>query len=130
MGYGSGGDVKAPYKTSFATALKNQNEIKINGDVMSVYEDWCAKHVPDEGFWGHWPYSFKEMPVTLDFVRKARESSNVAFVVIGRSAGEDREQNSKTEVFISQKTSCNSLTKSPPYLKDGACSRRRQRNRL
>lgn len=99
VGYGSGGDVKAPYKTSFATALKNQNEIKINGDVMSVYEDWCAKHVPDEGFWGHWPYSFKEMPVTLDFVRKARESSNVAFVVIGRSAGEDREQKLKDGSF-------------------------------
>lgn len=31
VGYGSGGDVKAPYKTSFATALKNQNEIKSTG---------------------------------------------------------------------------------------------------
>ena len=99
VGYGSGGDVKAPYKMSFATALKNHNEIKINGDVMSVYEEWCAKHVPDEGFWGHWPFCFEEMPITLDFVKKARESANVAFVVIGRAAGEDREQKLKDGSF-------------------------------
>ncbi len=92
VGYGSGGDVKAPYKNTFAIALKNQNDININADVMAAYDEWCAKHVPDEGFWGHWPFRFEEMPLDFRFVEKARETSNVAFVVIGRAAGEDREQ--------------------------------------
>lgn len=99
VGYGSGGDVKAPYKITFANALKNQKDIKINREVMAVYENWCAKNVPDEGFWGHWPYRFKEMPLSSDFVKKARESSNAAIVVIGRSAGEDREQKLKKGSF-------------------------------
>ena len=30
VGYGSGGDVKAPYKVSFADGLKNKSGIKIN----------------------------------------------------------------------------------------------------
>ncbi len=92
VGYGSGGDVKAPYKNTFAVWLKNQKDININADVMAAYDEWCAKHVPDEGFWGHWPFRFEEMPLDINFVKKAREKSNVAFVVIGRAAGEDREQ--------------------------------------
>lgn len=92
VGYGSGGDVKAVYKNTFAIALKNQKDINFNTEVMAVYEDWCAKHVPDEGFWAHWPFHFEEMPVDVDFVKKAREKSDVAIVVIGRAAGEDREQ--------------------------------------
>lgn len=99
VGYGSGGDVKAPYKTTFATALKNQKDVKINKEVLAAYESWCEKHVPDEGFWGHWPYRFEEMPLTLGFVKKARETSNVAVVVIGRAAGEDREQKLKKGSF-------------------------------
>ena len=66
---------------------------------MAVYENWCAKNVPYEGFWGHWPYRFKEMPLSSDFVKKERESSNAAIVVIGRSAGEDREQKLKKGSF-------------------------------
>ena len=30
VGYGSGGDVKAPYKITFANALKNQKDIKMS----------------------------------------------------------------------------------------------------
>ena len=99
VGYGSGGDVKAPYKNTFAIALKNQDDIKINEDVLEVYEKWCQKHVPDEGFWGHWPFRFEEMPLDFEFVKKAREKSDAAIVVIGRAAGEDREQKLKKGSF-------------------------------
>ena len=68
VGYGSGGDVKAPYKNTFAVWLKHQKDININADVMAAYDEWCAKHVPDEGFWGHWPFRFEEMPLDIDFV--------------------------------------------------------------
>ncbi len=92
VGYGSGGDVRAPYKVSFANALNNQKDFKINRELSDLYEKWCKAHVPDEGFWGHWPYSFKEMLLSAEIVKNARKTSNIAIVTIGRSAGEDREQ--------------------------------------
>ena len=100
VGYGSGGDVKAPYKTSFADGLKECDKIKVNEYLSGIYADWCAKHVPDEGFWGHWPFCFDEMPLTNEIVKKARETSNIAIVVIGRAAGEDREQKLKGGSFL------------------------------
>ncbi len=111
VGYGSGGDVKAPYKTTFADALKNQSDININADVMAVYDEWCAKHIPDEGFWGHWPFRFEEMPLDFRLVEKAREKSNVAFVVIGRAAGEDREQKLKKGSYYLADDELNMLDK-------------------
>lgn len=99
VGYGSGGDVNAPYKISFADGLKNAGGIKINKKLDAVYAQWCKQNVPDEGYWGHWPYSFKEMPVSENLVWEASETSNVAIVTIGRSAGEDREQKLKDGSF-------------------------------
>jgi len=95
VGYGSGGDVKAPYKVTFADGLKNKSGIKINEKLDKIYLDWCKQNVPDEGFWGHWPYSFKEMPISENTVWDAAETSDVAIITIGRAAGEDREQKLK-----------------------------------
>ena len=91
VGYGSGGDVKPPYKVSLMEGLEGA-EIKLNQDLANTYKKWCKKNPPDEGFWGHWPLCFPEMPISLDAVREASKSSDVALVVIGRAAGEDREQ--------------------------------------
>ena len=91
VGYGSGGDVKPPYKVSLMEGIKNSG-IAINEKLAGIYSDWCKKNPPDEGFWGHWPLCFPEMPITDDVVEEASKSSTVAAVVIGRAAGEDREQ--------------------------------------
>ena len=115
VGYGSGGDVKAPYKTSFADGLKRCDKIRINQYLDKVYSDWCAAHVPDEGFWGHWPFCFEEMPLADEVVKKARETSNVAIVVIGRAAGEDREQKLKDGSFYLTREELNMLGKVCAY---------------
>ena len=91
VGYGSGGDVKPPYKVSLMGGIKNSG-IAINEKLAGIYSDWCKKNPPDEGFWGHWPLCFPEMPIADDVVEEASKSSTVAAVVIGRAAGEDREQ--------------------------------------
>lgn len=90
-GYGSGGDVNAPYKISLADALHNQNDIEINKDVDSFYAEKSKNNPPDEGFWGHWPFNFPEFVPDNALVKKASLESEVAVVVIGRAAGEDRE---------------------------------------
>lgn len=90
VGYGSGGDVIKPYTVNLIEGLENSS-INHNKELASVYENWCKKNPPDHGFWGHWPHYYEEMPIETDDIKKAAEKSTVAAVVIGRSAGEDRE---------------------------------------
>ncbi len=90
-GYGSGGDVNAPYTISFQQGLRDCEGLSLNENLAAVYTQWVREHPADHGFWGHWPLSHPEMPVTEALVRKAREDSDQAVIVLGRSSGEDRE---------------------------------------
>ncbi|MCR5144194.1 MAG: glycoside hydrolase family 3 C-terminal domain-containing protein [Lachnospiraceae bacterium] len=92
VGYGSGGDVHAPYKISLFEGFDNAG-INYNKNLRKVYEDWCQEsdNEASHGFWGHWPYFHEEMPLTSEQVSVAKAASDVAIVIIGRAAGEDRE---------------------------------------
>lgn len=91
VSYGSGGDVKKPYAISLMDGLKANPHFNLNDKLNEIYEKWCAKNIPDEGEWGTWPTHFEEMPLNDALVKEAAAMSDVALVVIGRSAGEDRE---------------------------------------
>ena len=91
VGYGSGGDVKKPYVVGLMDALEADPHFNINGSLAEKYRTWCAANVPDEGEWGKWPTNFEEMPINDTIVKEAAANSDTALVVIGRSAGEDRE---------------------------------------
>lgn len=90
VGYGSGGDVNAPYQVNLIKGLKESNA-NIYSPVLNLYEDWCEKNPVSHGFWGHWPMCFPEMELEERIVKSAANNSHSAIVVIGRSAGEDRE---------------------------------------
>lgn len=92
VGNGSGGDVCAPYAVNLAQGLQNAG-VRLNKDVLHRYVKWCSQkqNIPDPGFWGHWPRYYAEMPMPEALVKKAAETSACALVVLGRSAGEDRE---------------------------------------
>ena len=90
-GYGSGGDVNLPYKVSLAEALHNQNEIVINKEIDDFYSRMSSENPPDEGYWGHWPFNFPEFIPEDSVIEKASADSDAAIVIIGRAAGEDRE---------------------------------------
>lgn len=90
VGYGSGGDVKPPYRVSILEGLQNGGA-NLDKLVVETYKDWTKKHIPNDGFWGHWPMNYDEMPVNDELVSTAARESDIAVVVIGRSAGEDRE---------------------------------------
>lgn len=92
VGYGSGGDVKAPYCVNLIEGLKSKEKFTLNEDLLSLYDNWCEENIPDEGSWGNWPLNFKEMPLSDEQVKAAADKSDVALVVIGRAAGEDRDQ--------------------------------------
>ena len=90
-GYGSGGDVNAPYLLNLLDGLEGCCDLQVNAALAQVYRDWVAKNPADHGFWGNWPRSHPEMPLTAEVVRQARGESEHAVVAIGRSSGEDRE---------------------------------------
>lgn len=90
VGYGSGGDVHQPYEINLIDGLKN-NKVKINAELLSIYEKWCSDNPVNHGFWGHWPMNFPEMELTEEIVDNAAKGSNTALIIIGRAAGEDRE---------------------------------------
>ncbi len=90
VGYGSGGDVNAPYKIGFMQGLADAG-VNVNKSLADVYEKWCKENPVDDGFWGHWPMCYDEMPVSRELAREAARNSDTAIVIIGRAAGEDRE---------------------------------------
>ena len=100
VGNGSGGDVSAPYSINLVQGLVNAG-VQLDSTVLAAYESWCTASVndPDPGFWGHWPRYYAEMPVKQDWVQAAAKRCQTAVVVIGRSAGEDRENTLKKGSF-------------------------------
>ena len=92
VGYGSGGDVHPPYQISLMEGLR-RGGIRCNEALAKLYADWCKEpdNAADHGWWGHWPYFHPEMPLAEETVKAAADRSQVALVVIGRAAGEDRE---------------------------------------
>ena len=92
VGYGSGGDVKAPYYVNLMDGLKNAG-VAVDAPLAEEYANWCGseEHKADHGWWGHWPMNYPEMPVSDALVKAAAQRCADAVVVIGRAAGEDRE---------------------------------------
>jgi len=91
-GVGSGGMVNVDAVIGIPEGLINSGEVTLNEELRQVYADWEKDNLFDEGCgWGSEPWSQKEMPLTDELVKKASENSDVAIVIIGRTAGEDRD---------------------------------------
>ena len=97
VGYGSGGSVNPSYLTDLIDGLKGSG-LKPDEELLAAYSEWrkMKEHRADHGWWGHWPMSHPEMPLSEELVSSAASRSDAALVVIGRAAGEDRE-NTLTE---------------------------------
>lgn len=92
VGYGSGGDVHPPYRVNLMEGLTNAGVV-VDKALAKVYDDWCNSedNKAYHGWWGHWPMSHPEMPLEQNVVSGAAKRCDTAIVVIGRAAGEDRE---------------------------------------
>ena len=90
-GYGSGGDVNMPYRVNLLEGLRRCERLVVNEELAELYEGWCAENPVCDEQWGAWPLHYPEMPLARETVTRASEVSDCAVVVIGRSAGEDRE---------------------------------------
>ena len=122
-GTGSGGSVHVPYTTTLTGGLLNLKSLTgsplFNGELIDTYEKWIKKHPFDNGGggWAAEPWSQAEMPVSPELADRAAEISNKAVVVIGRTAGEDKDnKNAEGSYLLTQNEKamlcsvCNSFT--------------------
>lgn len=92
-GTGSGGSVHVTHTTNLLGGLRNKKNITINEELAAVYEKWIEQNPFDNGGggWAAEPWHQKEMPLSDELVSAARNKSDKAIIVIGRTAGEDQD---------------------------------------
>lgn len=91
-GTGSGGMVNVSKVTGIVDALKESGQVEINEDLLKIYMEWEECNPFDEGEgWGNEPWCQEEMRLSEKIVKDASAQSDVAIVIIGRTAGEDQD---------------------------------------
>lgn len=69
-----------------------REDVTLNADVLKAYETWLEDHPFEQGEgWAAEPWSQEEMPLDATLVQQAALDSDVALIMIGRTAGEDRD---------------------------------------
>jgi len=118
VGYGSGGDVNFPYKTSFAEAIKEEN-LNYDKEIFNYYETECKNHpIPKSFVWGTWPLSYEEFEVSESMIESASKTNDAAVIIIGRSAGEDRDNELKEGSYLLSKKEENLISSVSKYFKN------------
>ncbi|MCG9752247.1 glycoside hydrolase family 3 C-terminal domain-containing protein [Vibrio brasiliensis] len=92
-GTGSGGAVNVPYAISALDGIASNPAISYNQELAQLYRNWVADHPFDDGGggWAAEPWFQQEMPLSDELVSTAAQQSNKAIVFIGRTAGEDQD---------------------------------------
>lgn len=91
-GTGSGGMVNVSHVTNIIEGLTESKVVTVNSDLLNAYVEWEKLNPFVVGLgWGMEPWSQEEMPVGDELVQRASESSDAALVIIGRTAGEDKD---------------------------------------
>ena len=99
-GTGSGGLVNTSYVTGIREAIKHSDFV-LNEELEAVYEEWLRENPFDTGVgWAAEPWFQKEMPLTEELVRRVREQSDTAVIVIGRTAGEDKDNKAEEGSYL------------------------------
>lgn len=95
-GTGSGGLVRTQYAVNILEGIKNNEKLTLNDDLIKVYKSWIKENPFDEGEgWAMEPWCQKEMVPSEEIVAAAREKSDIAVIVIGRTAGEDKDNSAE-----------------------------------
>ena len=91
-GTGSGGAVNAEYATNILDGFENSN-LNIDETLVEKYKEWLKDHPFDNGGggWACEPWFQKDMPIDEAFAKEQAAKTNKALYIIGRTAGEDKD---------------------------------------
>ncbi|MBO5358421.1 MAG: glycoside hydrolase family 3 C-terminal domain-containing protein, partial [Clostridia bacterium] len=96
-GTGSGGLVRVVKPPCILESFRENGVFSIDEELAQVYAEWILENPFDNGHgWATEPWSQKEMPLSDELVKSTADRNDVAVIIIGRTAGEDRD-NSNTD---------------------------------
>lgn len=91
-GIGSGGMVNVEYTTNLIDGFRQYPWVMLNERLVEIYQEWTAAHPVHIGDdWATVPWHQEEMPLDDIIVKEAASVSNKAVIVLGRTAGESRD---------------------------------------
>lgn len=91
-GTGSGGMVNVHRVVGILDALLEEKDLSVDRELLYVYDQWEETNLFNEGIgWANEPWSQEEMPVTEQLVKACSDRNDAAIVIIGRTAGEDKD---------------------------------------
>ncbi len=105
-GTGSGGMVNTNYVRGIREAIEQGGRAggsvkcdgaytpayEMNREVEEAYDAWLVDHPFDQGAgWAKEPWYQEEMPISEELARSAAQQSDAAIIIIGRTAGEDKD---------------------------------------
>ncbi len=100
-GTGSGGLVNTAHVPTITEALEASGVVTVDGELKAVYEEWLKDHPFDVGQgWAAEPWYQAEMPLTTELVEAAKGRNDAAIVIIGRTAGEDKDNSAAEGSFL------------------------------
>lgn len=111
-GTGSGGMVNVSKVYNIVEGLEESGKVKINQNLKKIYQQWENEHPYDEGIgWGAERWSQDEMPLTQEIVSNAASESEIAIAIIGRTAGEDKDNSISQGSYLLTETEIDMLEK-------------------
>ena len=117
-GTGSGGMVNVSHVVGITEGLLESGAVEVNRELLKVYEEWCMEHPFDLGTgWGAEPWSQKEMPLSDALCEKTAAESEVALVILGRTAGEDQDNRAEKGAYFLSDGEDEMLAKVRKYFK-------------
>ena len=99
-GLGSGGMVNVKKVTGILDALEESKNVRIYEPLKKIYKLWDKENPFEVGCgWGADPWSQKEYDIEEEAVTDAAANSDMALVIIARTAGEDQDNVDKEGAF-------------------------------
>lgn len=100
-GTGSGGMVNTGYVIGLYEAIIKDEYFQLNKELRATYENWIKDNPFDAGAgWAAEPWFQKEMPITKELADSTSKESDVAVVLIGRTAGEDQDNSNAKGSYL------------------------------
>ena len=111
-GTGSGGLVNTSYVMGILEALEQDSTVVVNQNLKKTYKDWLVHNPFDAGEgWAAEPWFQKEMPISDELVNSIKAESDAAIVIIGRTAGEDKDNKADEGSYYLNQEERNMLSK-------------------
>lgn len=100
-GTGSGGLVNTGHVPSITEALESSGRVAVDQELKAVYEAWLQDHPFDVGQgWAAEPWYQEEMPLDPALVEKLSSANDAALVILGRTAGEDKDNSAAEGSYL------------------------------